>query len=284
MRTHLDELFPTDEGDETKELFAATWNGYTRRNPFLPSAYPYLRPYYHHALDLLAEDESDEGWITAKSTASHVGLAYIFEDEPLDEEDSLIARFYEMMSPDTTANLAQALASGLENEDNELHLHWDSVRELWQWRLDQVESRINGIEDTADYHREFRYFLRCLQHTDAINLEDEQELVERTAPFLVHQAPHIRILEEWLAELSTSYPAAAISVYHAIVKVVPDNDWHKVARSSKDEMRETMYINAVEAGDGPGSDAYKVANRFAASGYEIDKDFLDSYLGEDKPR
>ncbi|MUV56080.1 ATP-binding protein [Halogeometricum sp. CBA1124] len=284
MRTHLADLFPTDEGDETKELFAATWNGYTRCNPFLPSAYPYLSPYYHHALDLLAEDESDEGWITAKSTASHVGLAYIFEDEPLDEEDSLIALFYEKMSPDTTANLAQALASGLENEDNELHQHWDSVRELWQWRLDQVERRINGIEDAADYHREFRYFLRCLQHTDASNLEDEQELVERTAPFLVHQAPHIRILEEWLAEQSTSYPAAAISVYHAIIKAVPDKDWHKVARSSKDEMRETMYVNAVEAGDGLGSDAYKIANRFAASGYEIDKDFLDSYLGEDKPR
>ena len=284
IRTHLDDFFPTSEGEETKELFAATWNGYAEGNSLLLSAYPHLRPYYYHALDLLAEDESDEGWITATTTASHVGMAYVFEDESLEDENSLIVQFYEVMNPETTANVAQSLANGLDNEDSELHQHWDAVQELWQWRLDQVEGQINGIEDAAEYHREFRYFLRCLQHTDASNLENEQGLVERTVPFFVHQTPHVRILEEWLAEQSASYPAAAISVYRAIIEAIPDDEWHKVARSSKEEMRETLYTNAVRAGDEPGSHAYKVANRFAAFGYEIDKDFLDSYLGEDESR
>lgn len=283
IRTHLDDLFPTGEKDEAKELFAATWNGYTRGNPFLLSAYPHLRPYYQHALDLLAEDESDEERITANSTASHVAMAYVFEDELLEDEDSLIARFYEMMSPETTANISQALANGLDNEDSDFHQHWDAIRELWEWRLDKVETQIDGIEDGAEYHREFRYFLRCLKHTDASSLEDEQGLVERTAPFLIHQAPHVRLLEEWLAEQSTTYPAAAISVYYALVEGIPDDEWYNVARSSKDEMRETLYINAVRAGKKPGSHTYRVANRFAAAGYEIDKEFLDSYLSDDDP-
>lgn len=135
----------------------------------------------------------------------------------------------------------------------------------------------------AEYHGEFRYFLRCLKHTNASNLEDEQGLVERTAPFLIHQAPHVRLLEEWLAEQSGTSPAAAISVYNAIVEAVPDDEWYNVARSSNEEMRETLYTNAVRAGKVPGSHAYRVANRFAAAGYEIDKEFLDSYLSDDDP-
>jgi hypothetical protein len=283
IRTNLDDLFPTPETDETKELFAATWNGYSRGTPFFLSAYPHLRPYYQYALDLLAEDESDEGWITAESTASHIAMAYLFEDELLEDEDSLITRFYELMSPETAANISQALANGLDNEDSDFHQHWDAIRELWEWRLDQVETQIDGIEDGAEYHGEFRYFLRCLKHTNASNLEDEQGLVERTAPFLIHQAPHVRLLEEWLAEQSGTSPAAAISVYNAIVEAVPDDEWYNVARSSNEEMRETLYTNAVRAGKEPGSHAYRVANRFAAAGYEIDKEFLDSYLSDDDP-
>jgi hypothetical protein len=283
IRTHLDDLFPKDERNETKELFAATWNGYTRGNPFLLSAYRHLRPYYQYALDLLAEDEADEGRITAESTASHIAMAYVFKDESLEDEDSLIACFYEMMSSETAANISQALANGLDNEDSDFHQHWDAIRELWEWRLDQVETQIDGIEDGAAYHREFRYLLRCLKHTDASSLEDEQGLVERTAPFLIHQASHVRLLEEWLAEQSATYPTAAISVYYAIVEAVPDDEWYNVARSSKDEMRETLYTNAVRAGDEPGSHAYRAANQFAAAGYEIDKEFLDSYLSNDDP-
>lgn len=281
IQTHLDDLFPRGDENEAKLLFSAVWNGYTRGNPLLQSAFSELRPFYRHALDLLAEDESDEGWITAATTASHIGMAYVFEDESLDHDKSLIRRFYGTMHPETTANVAQAFSQVLDNDDSPLHDHWDAIRELWQWRLDRVESEITDIEDAAEYHQEFRYFLRSLQHTDATSLEDEQELVERTAPFLVHQAPHVRILEEWLAEQSATYPAAAISVYHAIVEAVPDEEWHNVARSSEDEMRETLYTNAIRAGDEPGSHAYKVANRFAAAGYEIDKEFLDSYLGDD---
>lgn len=283
IRTHLDELFPRDGDAEAKQLFAATWNGYTRSNPLHSPAFANLLPYYHHALDLLVEDESDEGLITAESMASHVGAAYVFEGESLEDKDSLITRFYKMMSPEMAANVPRAFSNRLDNDDSQLHEEWEAIRELWQWRLDHVEDEIDDFETTAEYHREFRYFFRCLQHTNASNLEEEQTLVERTAPFFIHQAPQVRILEEWLAEQSTSYPAAAISVYYAIVEAIPDEDWYNIARSSKDEMREMLYTNAVRAGEEPGAHAYKVANRFAAAGYEIDKDFLDSYLGRDDP-
>jgi len=280
IRTHLDDLFPRGDGTETKQLFAAAWNGYTRSNPLLTPAYPHIRPYYLHALDLLAEEESDDGLIDAAATANHIGVAYVFEDEALGDEDSLIVQFYEMVEhPETAAKVSRAFSNGLDNEDSQLHDHWEAIRELWQWRLNQVESQIDGVEDATEYHREFRYFLRCLQNTDASNLENEQELVERTAPFLIHQAPRIRMIEEWLVDQSTSYPAAAISVYKAIVERIPEDDWYDVARSSKDEMREKLYTNAAQAGEEPGAHAYKIANRFAAAGYEVDKNFLDSYLG-----
>jgi hypothetical protein len=284
IQTHLDDLFPKGDENEANQLFSAVWNGYTRGNPLLQPAFSDLRPFYRHALDLLAEDESDEGWITAATTASHIGMAYVVEDESLGDDESLIRQFYDMMHSETTANVANAFSQVLDNEDSPLDDHWDSIRELWQWRLDQVESEISDIEGAAEYHQEFRYFLQCLQHTDATSLEDEQALVEQTAPFLVHQAPHVRILEEWLGEQSATYPAAAISVYQAVIEAVPDGEWHNVARSSKDEMRETLYTNAIHAGDEPGSHAYKVANRFAAAGYEIDKEFLDSYLSDDDSR
>lgn len=278
--THLDDLFPRGDGTETKQLFAAAWNGYTRSNPLLTPAYPHLRPYYLHALDLLAEDETDEGFIDTAATANHIGVAYVFEDEPLGDEDSLIVQFYEIVDhPETAAKVSWAFSNGLDNEDNQLHDHWEAIRELWQWRFDQVESQIDGVEDATEYHREFSYFLQCLQNTDASNLENEQELVKRTAPFLIHQAHRVRSIEEWLADQSTSYPDAAISVYKTIIEAIPEDDWYDVARSSKDETRETLYTNAVQAGEKPSAHAYMVANRFAAAGYEVDKDFLDSYLG-----
>ncbi|MFB6236223.1 MAG: ATP-binding protein [Halopenitus sp.] len=280
IRTHLDDLFPRGDGTETKQLFEAAWNGYTRSNPLLTPAYPHLRPYYLHALDLLAEDESDEGLIDAAATANHIGVAYVFEDEALGDEDSLIVQFYELVEhPETAAKVSRAFSNGLDNEDSQLHDHWEAIRELWQWRLDQVERQIDGVEDATEYHSEFRYFLRCLQNTDASSLDNEQELVERTAPFLIHQAPRIRLIEEWLADQSAFYPTAAISVYNAIVEAIPEDDWYDVARSSKDEMREKLYTNAVQASEEPGTHAYEIANRFAAAGYEVDKDFLDSYLG-----
>lgn len=279
IRAHLDDLFPRGDGLETKQLFAAAWNGYTRSNPLLTPAFPRLRPYYLHALDLLAEDES-EGLIDAETTAYHIGLTYVFEDESLDDEASLIAQFYQMMQPETAAKLAQGLSKGFENEDSKLHQHWEAMRDLWQWRLDKLKDEITEFEEAAEYHREFRYFLQSLQHTDASGIVEEQDLVERTAPFLVQQPHSIRRLEDWLAEQSASHPTEAMSIYHAVVETIPEDVWHSVARSSKEELRETLYTNAMQASDEAGSLAFKVANRFAAAGYDRDKEFLDRYLGE----
>lgn len=281
IQTHLDDMFPRGDENESKQRFSAVWEGYTRGNPLIQSAFSNLRPYYRHALDLLAEDESDEGWISAEPTASHIGMAYVFEKEPLDDHESLVRLFYDMMEPKTTVYVAQAFSQALDIEDNPLHDHWDAISELWQWRLNQIEAEISDIEDAAEYHQEFRYFLRSLQRIEEISLEDEQELVERTSIFLVHRAVHVRIIEEWLAEQSATYPDTAISVYHAIIDAVPDQEWHNVARSSKDEKRKTLYTNAIQADDESGSTAYKVANRFASAGYEMDKEILDSYLSGD---
>ena len=273
-------IAPTGNERDTKTRFGAAWDGYTRGNAWFEPAFDDLRPYYIHAIELLTADEQEPDYINADTLASHIAAAYIFGDEDLADDESLISIFYSTVTPATGAKVARSIANALEDGD-QLDSHWDSIRQLWRWRLDYVESTVGESHQASDYQREFQQFFKCLQESPEASITQEKELIERSSPYLVCASFGFRIIEEWLADQSEEHPQEAIEIYQKLVEATTDANWLEIARTSQDELREQLYKNAATHTDEAEKTAYKIANRFAAEGYERDRTFLDEHLGRE---
>lgn len=278
VKDSLDDLFPTGDSLDAKQRFSRAFNGYLSRHGYHAPAYNLVRPYYIHAVDLVTEGDSEQEFVSADGLAGHIGASYIFQNEALDDADSLIRRYYTQGSPEIAAKVADSISRPLESGDA-LDGEWEKVSELWSWRLEQVEQDIQSPEEEEYYRREFHGFFDCLKNTDEAGLPEEQELLERSVRFIIQDSFGVRSLEEWLADQSDGYPEAAITVYERAVEAPLPDKWPELARSSQDEHREQLYTSAVEHGNSAGEIAVKIANRYAAQGKEYDRDFLDDQLG-----
>lgn len=173
--------------------------------------------------------------------------------------------------------IANAISRTLENGDV-LNGKWEQISELWRWRVDLVEQNIQSYEEEEKYRRESHRFFYCLTNTDEAGLPEEQELIERSVRFIIHDSFGVRSLEEWLAAQSDEYPRLAITVYEQIVEASSPDQWPEVVRSSQDEHREKLYTNAAEHENSASKIAIRIANRFAAQGENYDREFLDDQL------
>lgn len=285
VKKHLPEIFPTGDGLETEQQFSRAWNGYIRANHCHGPAFNELRPYYRHAIGLATADEpnkevvdkeTDSESINHDATAGHIASAYIFQGDDLDDGDSLISIFYARASPELAAKIARSCARSLENSDA-LDGHWEMVRELWRWRLDTIEGIVQDSDDEEDYQREFYRFIDCLRHTSEAGITEEKDLLKRSVRFVRHESIGVRTIEEWLADQSTDNPEAAIEIYEHLVESATTDEWPELVRTSREELREQLYENAVGFQETKEA-AFKIANRFAAEGCEMDKTFLDDHF------
>ncbi|AKU09859.1 ATP-binding protein [Haloferax gibbonsii] len=273
----LENLFPTGDSLDTKQRFSRAFNGYLSRHGCNGPAYNLMRPYYIHAIRIVTDEEADRDFVNSDGIAGHIGASYIFQDESLDDEGSLIRRYYTQSSPESAAKVANAIYRTLQN-GNALDGKWEYISSLWKWRLEQAEQDIESLEEEEKHRREFHRFLDCLKNTDEAGLLEEQELLERSVRFIIHDSFGVRSLEEWLADQSIEYPVEAISVYEQFTEASSPDKWPEIVRSSQDEHREQLYTNAAGHGNSAGKTAVKIANQFAAQGEEYDRNFLDDQL------
>ena len=188
------------------------------------------------------------------------------------DDESLISRFYSLVSPEIASDLAASISSAAQN-DGELDSYWDKIKSLWEWRLDAVAS---GYDE---YESEFRQFLSCARYVDTARLPDEKELIVRSFEYIADNRMIWRRIEEWLAEESVRYPETSIQLYQTLVETVPVDEWAMTAMDSQEDQRQTIYQNAVSSSDNARQMALRVANRFAAEHYEMDREFLDAHFG-----
>lgn len=277
VKEGLDDLFPTGDNLDAKQRFSRGFNGYLSQHGCHAPAYNLIRPYYIHAVSLVTEEDSEQEFVNADGLAGHIGASYIFQNEALDDDDSLVRRYYKQSSPELAAKIADAISRTFENGDA-LEGEWEQVSLLWRWRLHQVEQDIQSPEEEKDYRREFHRFFDCLKNTDETGLPEEQELLERSVRFIIHDSYGVRSLEEWLADQSDEHPQEAITVYEQIIEPQSPTQWPEIVRSSQDEHRKQLYTNAVEHSNSASKIAVRIANQFAAQVQEYDQDFLDGQL------
>lgn len=268
VEDHLDDIFPRETDDSTRRRFIATWNSYTAYNRYWDNEA--FREYYFHALSLLGAEEDDTYQIEPRSTTAHIASIYLFEDEDLSDDDSLINQFYDVADRETAKELASTLASSMGNEAVEEQ--WSKILDLWEYRLDVVDPEI------GDHDTEIWYFLDCVQSTTTTTVQNEESLIIQSLPFVAKHTHHWRRIEEWLAEQASAYPAVTITIYDELVDAVPCDEWSSIARTSQEEHRSCLYENAEATGDESLQTALDIADQFAAENNEMDTRFLENHL------
>ncbi len=268
VEEHLVDIFPRDTDRTARRRFIAAWNSYTTNNQYWDSED--FRPYYRHALKLLDTDEDYAYQISLRSTTAHVVSIYLFEDEDIADENSLIRQFYEVADCDGENELASILSSSMGNDAVEER--WEKIRELWSWRLDTL---VPGEEANSS---ELYHYLDSVRNSTKTTLEEEDELIVRSLPFVANKNIHWRRLEEWFTEQSNSYPVVAIEFYEHLVKAVSCENWSAIARNSEAEKRTRLYKNAEAAGKDPLQTALEIADQFAAENNQMDREFLEKHL------
>lgn len=268
VEEHLADIFPRDTDQAARQRFIAAWNSYTASNRYWDNEA--FRPYYRHALNLIDTDEDQAYQIKVRSTTAHVASIYLFEDEDITDEDSLIRQFYDVVDQDGAQELASTLSSSMGNDDVEDQ--WTQIRGLWSWRLDTLDPE-DEASDTEVYQ-----FLDCVRNSTKTTLEEEDTLISRSLPFVAHQNHHWRRIEEWFAEQSGSSPVVAINLYNELVETVPCEDWSAIARNSKEDNRSRLYEHAEAAGNEPLQTALDIADQFTAENNQMDREFLEQHL------
>ncbi|MFC4359241.1 AAA family ATPase [Halobium salinum] len=268
----LEDVFPRGEMTVEQRRFTAAWNSFVRHNVMW--GYDALRPYYRHAIQLLDTSDDDIYEINTRSTATHVLSDYLFGDASIADDNSLIRRYYDAASPEEATELAISLADSFDNP--EVEDRWDAIRNLWDWRLDQIENA--GTTPEQKYADELRQFLDCVHESSTIDLTLEKGRIQRSLPIVILSDLNWRRIEDWLAEQSDSYSATSVDLYRTMVESVNDEKWSSLARTSQDSNRKRIYEKAAEEGEESIQSALWIANQFAAEGYETDREFLDDHL------
>jgi len=272
MEQHLDVIFPRGDTIAEQRQFIAAWNSFTSHNVMW--GYDVLRPYYIHAIGLLDRDEDDAYEINVRPTAAHVVSSYLFGEESLSDEESLITRYYQVASPEAATEIAGALSNAIEKP--EVAEQWEAIRTLWDWRLDQLA----GAERDGHrkYANEVRRFLDCVRESSATDIAQEQDRIRRSLPYVATWDPHWRRIEEWLADQSDTYPEPAVELYEVLVEAAVQGDWSSAVRTSQASKREQIYKHGATASEDALQSARSIANHFAAERCEIDREFLDESL------
>ncbi|MBX0305769.1 ATP-binding protein [Haloarcula salinisoli] len=272
VEQHLDTIFPRGESITEQRRFIAAWNSFTSHNVMW--GYDVLRSYYSHAIELLDYGEDDAYEINVGSTATHVVSSYLFGEDSLSDDESLIARYYRVLSPEEATEVARTLANAIGKP--EVEEQWDSIRTLWDWRLDQL---VNAEEtEQRDHADEMRRFLDCVRESSATDIAQEHDRVRRSLSHVSTWDPHWRRIEEWIAGQSNTYPEISMELYGVLVEAAVQGDWSSAARTSQESHRKQIYEHAADASEEALQSARSIANHFAAERCEMDREFLNETL------
>lgn len=203
---NFDILFPRNQTIQAKNQFTAAWDAYLAYNPPHETMFRHLRPCYRHGIDLIAANENTATRDVERGLAHHLLITYLDGSEALTDPQSLITYFYAKDDPDLARQAAwQLWRWGEDNE--EVRDDWPKIRELWEWRLDQVD-------DPDAYAVEFQWFVDWLPLVaDRGGFQELTPLLLDTAPFIARERRAWGTTESYLADHADDHTATAIKVY-----------------------------------------------------------------------
>jgi hypothetical protein len=262
---HVEAVFP---GDQT-ELREAAWEAYLTNQPY-DNVVTVLEPRYRASIDELpgvAEKTEKRRFIDpAEKLAEHVMILYWRGKLGWDDENSLVARFFEVAPERVRLEALEFIGRSLYNGGALLtEAQANRLRELWHRRFEALKADPDKHRDEAGA---FGWWFAS-KH-DALPadwlLDELLKILESGAPI---DAPHLVI--ERLADLAPKWPGKAIHAFHLMIPVQKEPGllygWHEQVK---------RLVSAVLASDDNTAkkEAERTLNELAARGYREFDDLL----------
>ena len=218
VETHIDEILPEGDDEESLRLFVATWDCYVKFNSSrYITLFERLRPKYELAINNLSKELVTRTCPEpGKDLARHLLIQYLKADYDLRSpvgQESLIASYFNKLTPVMRAHSGWVLFDICNTNQDKSEAYWSRARALWQWRID-VASASNYA---AEFDEEMNWFSLLLK------VASKRESLASLLPLLEGIVPHIarsesrshgwRILEEYLSEEVERDPKRAIQLY-----------------------------------------------------------------------
>lgn len=265
VQQNLSTIFPRSQSARDKNRFSAAWDAYVASHPPHEDLYPRLRANYLHAIDLLADNENTAISGADDGLARHLLSAYLRDMEGLTTDDSLIAYIYDQDLPDVARQIAwQLWRWGEDNE--EIRDEWDKVKQLWNWRLDQVD-------DGERYAAEFQWFVEWLPLVETrISFDEVVDLIERTTPFIVHNRRSWETLESYLLDQAEDHPEEVIQIYTSLIQQEERPSWIEF-----DDTTASILEQGLKVGGETKRQALDIAEDYFSRGEDAAEEFLDEH-------
>jgi hypothetical protein len=244
LESHIEQIFPEGDDEETEWLYAAAWDSYMRFSETVSIArVEMLRPKYERAIDNLSK-----GVVTRTSPepgrelSNHLLIEYLNADYELRSpagQDSMIVKFYARLSPPQHADAAWVLWKLCDVSRDRLDDYWPRARALWQWRVDAA----SADNHPADFDDEMNWFTLLLK------IAHERETMTSLWPVLEGILPHVArsgtrhhgwdSVEEYLAKEVDRDPVNSIRYYRLMHTRRAESAWAFFGDKDADKIIET---------------------------------------------
>lgn len=196
---YVDEVFPVGEDEESIRFFVAAWDSWVSNSFVFFEVFELLRTRYERAIENAQKGFVSKTFNPVRNLASHLLLEYRtaeYDISSLEGRNSLLAKFFEMATPDQRGEAAWVVSRDLGRNPE----FWPKVKALWEWRLNAAMM----AKSSDDFRPEISGFSSLLNRVPADeSMESMWRLLEGLLPYLEGSNLQDRIwhnLETYLAE------------------------------------------------------------------------------------
>jgi hypothetical protein len=259
-------IFPT--GEAGRRLFDAAWQSYILYGQYYIPAFDLLQEQYRVAIERLGPEPAGEtsGADPGRQLALHVMVFYGRGKSSLDDEGSLVNRFFAFAGPALRASAVGFIGEDLRGTEGGIDAEILSrLQALWAKRFDAARGAASP-DDHKDEMAAFGWWFASGKFDEEWSLQQLREVL-----LLVRQVDGDDFVVERLAALAPKYPIAAVE---CLALMIEGDEERYGLEMWKDPAQELLRAALKHEGDDVARrEATVLINRISARG-AIDYAFL----------
>jgi hypothetical protein len=267
---HLEDIFPRQP--EMSDYWEAAWDGYLFRSDIRGYLHAILQPYYRYAIEQIALGTKGKAGseLSRGRLSRHLAAFYWHGVETLEDDDSLIALFFDSAPDEIRAGFVAGLGAALReiqlSPDSE---EWRRVKTLWEARDRTIREIAEREGHLTGFVRELSAYTGWVPFIPPEELENFYPMIERSG-LISENWDAIRLLE-FFASVAGDHAPFVISFLERLVQ----QDRGPLFLATKYDIIRTILEAAMNSGDEQArSCAVRVINLFGERGDERYRDLL----------
>lgn len=279
VKLNIDKIFPEKRDDEQSIwLFVAAWDSFVIFNPFHHPMLEMLRSKYKIAIENLGQGYITETHLQPdEKLSNHLIWDYLLSDNEINtspENRSLLARFFEMASPESRGSTCWILWEILKNEPSKIETYWPKVRSLWEWRIHKSSIANHPI----DFDNEMLWFAHLpLMAPSWENITSLWTLLEGMLPHITRSEQEEmgwETIEEYLSQEIDHNPVKVIHFYYLMHTQISRRHYWLYPKE-----RARKIIEKAAACKESRQKALSLIDLLARLGIDQYRDIYDQYVG-----